>query len=110
MIKLKGLKEEAERAGRPRLTGAEIELMNLAGPRTGLEMMEAVARDDADRELLQPGRLLSQHHRARENRGRAAGALDERMEIHLKKPGAIEFAQVFDEVAGGRRAPGAAER
>ena len=26
-------------------------------------------------------------------------ALDQRMEVHLKKPGSIEFAQIFDEVA-----------
>src|SRR5581483_8790007 len=45
VLKLKGLKEDAERAGRASLAGAEIELMNLAGPRTGLEMMMPVAQN-----------------------------------------------------------------
>ena len=39
VLKLKGLKDEAAAAGRDNLRGVEIELMNLAGPRTGLEMM-----------------------------------------------------------------------
>ena len=42
VLKLKGLKDDAIDAGRGSLTGAEIELMNLAGPRTGLEMMTPV--------------------------------------------------------------------
>src|SRR6185295_17938671 len=44
VLKLKGLKEAAEAAGRGQLSGAEIELMNLAGPRTGLEMMTPLGR------------------------------------------------------------------
>jgi hypothetical protein len=27
-------------------------------------------------------------------------ALNDRMEVNVKKPGAVEFAQIFDEVAG----------
>ena len=42
VLKLKALKDDAIDAGRAKLTGAEIELMNLAGPRTGLEMMTPV--------------------------------------------------------------------
>src|SRR5262249_61683638 len=44
VLKLKGLKEAAEAAGRGQLSGAEIELMNLAGPRPGLEMMTPLGR------------------------------------------------------------------
>ena len=39
-IKLRSLKDIATKAGRPQLTGAEMEAMNLAGPVTGLEMMQ----------------------------------------------------------------------
>ena len=39
MLKLKGLKDLADTVGRAKLSGSEIELMNLAGPRTGLEML-----------------------------------------------------------------------
>jgi hypothetical protein len=27
------------------------------------------------------------------------GALEQRMEVNLKKPGTVEFAQIFDELA-----------
>lgn len=106
IIKLKGLKETAEGAGRMSLTGAEIELMNLAGPGTGLEMMTAaglgvpttnffarsayyrntIVREKTSRELLE--------------------ALDQRMETNLKNSGAVEFAAIFARLQGGR---GAAE-
>ncbi len=39
-MKLKGLKETAEKYSRPNLSGPEMELMNLSGPVTGLEMMQ----------------------------------------------------------------------
>ena len=45
VLKLKALKDEAAAAGRESLAGSEIELMNLAGPRTGLEMMMPVAHN-----------------------------------------------------------------
>jgi len=103
VIKLKGLKEEAERAGRPNLTGAEIELMNLAGPRTGLEMMEPVARK------MPTANFFSQvgYYRNTIVREKTAAellaALDERMDVHMKKPGAVEFAQAFDEAMRASR-------
>ena len=39
-MKLRTLKDTAAQQGRHSLTGAEIELMNLAGPMTGLEMLD----------------------------------------------------------------------
>ena len=38
-VKLRSLKDTAEKYERPHLSGAEMEAMNLAGPVTGLEMM-----------------------------------------------------------------------
>lgn len=97
VVKLSGLRKEAELAGRPKLTGAEIELMNLAGPRTGLEMMDAPGRG-------MPTANFFSHKGYWRNtivRGKTAAellaALDERIEVHMKKPGSIEFAAAFDE-------------
>lgn len=100
VIKLKGLKETAARNGRDRLTGAEIELMNLAGPMTGIEMMTALGR-----QMPTPNFFERQAYgRNTIVRGKTAGelllALDERMETNLKNAGAIEFAAVFDEMTG----------
>ena len=97
-IKLKGLKEEAEKAGRPRLSGAEIELMNLSGPRTGLEMMEPVARGMPTANFFSQGGYYRNTIVREKTAAQLLTALDERMEVSIKKPGAVEFAQVFDEV------------
>ncbi len=105
VIKLKGLKDEAERAGKTRLTGAEIELMNLAGPRTGLEMMEPVARGMPTSNFFSQGGYYRNTIVREKTAAQLLAALDERMEVHIKKPGAIEFAQIFDEVMAVRLAP-----
>ena len=103
-MKLKGLKELADKSGRTKLAGNEIELMNLAGPGTGLEMMDGVARDRADAELL----LRAAYSRNSIVRGKTSeellAALDKRMDENIKNPGAVEFAAVFDEIAKERSA------
>lgn len=99
VLKLEGLKELAEKKGRPRLTGAEIELMNLAGPATGLEMMTPAGRAATTPNFFE----RSAYGRNTIVRGKTGAellkALDVRMDDNIKNEGAIVFAQVFDEVA-----------
>lgn len=109
-IKLKGVKEEADRAGRTRLSGAEIELMNLAGPRTGLEMMEPVGRAMPTANFFSQGGYYRNTIVREKTGAELLKALDERMEIHLKKPGSIEFAAAFDEALKTVPAAQAAQR
>jgi hypothetical protein len=97
-IKLHGLKVLAEKAGRSELSGAEIELMNLAGPATGLEMMDPAG-------LVAPTPNFfarAAYGRNTVVRGRTSAELLEELERRmvqgLKKPGAVEFAEVFDEL------------
>lgn len=102
VVKLYGLKATAEKAGIAALTGAEIELMNLAGPGTAIEMMKpaglkaptpnffernaygrnTIVRDKTSEELLV--------------------ALDKRMDENIKNVGAIEFMAAFDQAMAGR--------
>ncbi|MCB1519498.1 MAG: hypothetical protein KDJ37_02860 [Hyphomicrobiaceae bacterium] len=100
VIKLKGLKEMASKAGRSRLTGAEIELMNLAGPGTGLEMMEPVARTAPSTNFF----ARDAYYRNTIVRGKTAAeliqALDDRMEVNLKNSGAVEFTRIFKRLEG----------
>jgi hypothetical protein len=99
VLKLRGLKDDAEKAGRTQLAGAEIELMNLAGPRTGLEMLTPVGQ------TMPTSNFFSQaaYYRNTIVREKTAiellRALEGRMEVNIKKPGAVEFAQIFDEMA-----------
>jgi hypothetical protein len=99
VLKLKGLKEAAVAAGRSELSGAEIELMNLAGPRTGLEMMTAVGRAMPTSNFFSEAGYYRNTIVREKSAAELLAALEQRMEVHLKKPGAVEFAQVFDELA-----------
>jgi len=99
VLKLKGLKEAAEAAGRGQLSGAEIELMNLAGPRTGLEMMTPLGRTMPTSNFFSEGGYYRNTIVREKTAAELLSALEQRMEASLKKPGAVEFAQVFDEVA-----------
>jgi hypothetical protein len=99
VAKLNEIRKLAASEGRPQLTGAQMELMNLAGPATGLEMMMDVG-------LAMPtSNFFSRvgYERNPVVRGRTSAELlselDKRMDISLQKPGAVEFARIFDEVA-----------
>ena len=97
-VKLKGLKDLAERSGRSALTGAEIELMNLAGPRTGLDMLEPVAHAASTGNFFSAGGYYRNSIVRDKTAAELLVALDGRMNDNLRHAGAIEFAEVFDEV------------
>ncbi|HEU0060212.1 MAG TPA: hypothetical protein VFR19_10075 [Hyphomicrobiaceae bacterium] len=99
VLKLKGLKEAAEAAGRGQLSGAEIELMNLAGPRTGLEMMTPLGRTMPTANFFSEGGYYRNTIVREKTAAELLAALEQRMDVNLKKPGTVEFAQVFDELA-----------
>ncbi|MEZ5818531.1 MAG: hypothetical protein R3D44_15740 [Hyphomicrobiaceae bacterium] len=101
-IKLRGIRDFAERAGRPRLSGAEIELMNLAGPQTGLDMMGAVGLKMPTANFFAQ-RAYNRNPIVKDRTSaELLAALEERMNQNLRKAGAIEFARAFD-VALARR-------
>lgn len=99
VLKLKGLLDDATADGRAKLTGAELELMNLAGPRTGLEMMTPVGNRMPTSNFFSEGGYARNPVVRDKSAAELLATLDARMEIHLKKPGSIEFGQIFDEVA-----------
>jgi hypothetical protein len=99
-IKLLGLKEEAEKAGKPALAGAEMELMNLAGPGTGLEILLHPAAASAPT----PNFFARSAYYVNKMTNNLTGAgllaeLDKRMDADIGKPGAVEFSSAFDSVA-----------
>jgi len=104
VIKLRGLKEMASKAGSEKLSGAEIELMNLAGPGTGLEMMTRQGRAVPTTNFFS----RSAYYRNTIVRGKTStellGALDQRMNENLKNEGAVEFIKIFDRLKVDRRA------
>jgi hypothetical protein len=104
VLKLKGLlATAASEAGLTSLTGAELELMNLAGPRTGLEMMQPIGRTMPTANFFAQAGYYRNTIVREKSGAQLLAALDVRMEDGLKQAGAIEFAAVFDEVLGGSR-------
>lgn len=95
VVKLRGLKEMADKAGLTSLTGAEIELMNLAGPGTGLEMMRPAARDAPTSNFFARDAYFRNTIVRDKTSAELLAALDKRMDDNLANPGAIEFAEAF---------------
>jgi hypothetical protein len=100
VVKLDGLREMAAKAGMNKLTGAEIELMNLAGPGTGLEMMRPAARNAATTNFFERTAYFRNTIVREKTSSELLVALDKRMDQNLGNSGAIEFADAFREVAG----------
>jgi hypothetical protein len=102
-LKLKGLLQTAAAAGRDQLSGAELELMNLAGPRTGLEMMQPIGRGMPTSNFFSQGGYYRNSIVRDKTAAELLAALNERMEVNLRKPGAVEFAAAFDEIEARQR-------
>lgn len=102
VIKLRGVREIAEKAGRATLTPAELELMNLAGPSTGLEMMSPLGSAAPTSNFFSRGGYQRNPVVHKRSGAELLAALDSRMDVHVKKAGAVEFATVFDEVMSAR--------
>lgn len=104
VIKLRDTKRYAERVGRTVLTPEQLELMNLAGPGTGLEMMTGLGSQ------MPTSNFFSRRAYGRNTivRGKTAAellvALGDRMDVNQRNSGAREFAAVFDELLRIRQA------
>ncbi len=102
VIKLHGLKEIARRAGRPSLSSTEIELMNLAGPGTGLEMMRLAGRKMPTTNFFsRRGYYRNTIVRGKTSEG-LMQALSKRMTVNMKNSGAREFVAIFSDLRGQR--------
>ena len=94
--KLSGLKDFAGKNGRDRLAPNEIELMNLAGPRSGLDMLDPAVADVPTANFFQRGGYERNSVVRQRTCAELLKALNERMDANERNPGAMEFARVFD--------------
>ena len=102
--KLKGLKDMAGKFGRPDLTGPQMELMNLSGPVTGLEMMlpagqKAPVTNSFTRRAYYVNKMVIGL-----TGEQLLAELGRRMDTDVNSPGSIEFAAAFDSVMKERTA------
>jgi hypothetical protein len=95
-VKLKGIREFAEKAGRLNLSGPEIELMNLAGPQTGLDMMEPAGRGVPTANFFTQKAYERNPIVKDRTSAELLAALEARMDQNLAKAGSVEFGKAFD--------------
>ena len=103
-IKLKGLKETAEKYDRPKLKGAEMELMNLAGPVTGLEMMQGAGQKAPVTNFFARRAYYVNKMVIGLTGEQLLAELDRRMDHDVTTPGSQEFAAAFDSVVAAKTA------
>lgn len=99
VIKLRGVLDHGISAGRTRLTGPELELMNLAGPGTGLEMMMPIGRRMPTTNFFARAAYYRNTIVREKTGAELLAALEGRMRVNEKNKGAVEFAAIFDELA-----------
>jgi hypothetical protein len=97
-VKLRGLKDFAARKGVTNLSGEELELMNLSGPATGLEMMDPVGLTAPTPNFFSRRAYYINKMVMEKTSAELLADFTKRMDNSSKKPGAVEFAQAFDDV------------
>ena len=103
-MKLRGLKDTAEKAGRPQLAGAEMEAMNLAGPATGLEMMQPAGRKAPVTNFFARRAYYVNKMVVGLTGEQLLAELDRRMTDSMKTAGSQEFEAAFDSVVTAKTA------
>ena len=96
-MKLRGLKDFAARKGMTNMSGEEIELMNLSGPATGLEMMQPVGLTAPTPNFFARRAYYVNKMVMGKTSAELLADFTRRMDNSSQKAGAIEFAQAFDE-------------
>lgn len=103
-MKLKGLMDLAAKKGRPNLTGAQIEVMNLSGPATGLELMQPAGLKAPVTNFFARRAYYVNKMVIGLTGEQLLAELDRRMTESLKAQGSIEFAEAFDSVLAAKTA------
>jgi hypothetical protein len=104
-IKLRGLKDFAKRKGVTNLSGEEIELMNLSGPATGLEMMQPAGLTAPTPNFFSRRAYYVNKMVKGKTSAELLAEFTRRMDNSVKQPGAVEFAQAFDKVRPPEKLP-----
>ncbi len=94
--KLNGIREYAASKGWPHLTGAQLELMNLAGPGRGFEMLQPAARDAATANFFERQGYERNPVVHNKTASQLLAKLDEIMQRNRLKDGARLFDTVFE--------------
>jgi hypothetical protein len=103
-MKLKTVQDTAAQQGRYSLSGAELELMNLAGPMTGLEMMASPGSEAPTTNFFARNAYYVNKMVIGLTGSQLQAELDRRMTFAITKAGSVEFAAAFDSISSTRGA------
>ncbi len=98
VVKLKSIADYAARKGKTGLTGGQLELMNLAGPASGFEMMHPVGKKMPTSNFFQRGGYTRNPVVARKTGEQLLAKIDGIMDRNVRRERAQRFAQIFDAV------------
>ncbi|MEN2495058.1 MAG: hypothetical protein TECD_00972 [Hyphomicrobiaceae bacterium hypho_1] len=102
VVKLADIKKLAERHNLFNISGAKLELMNLAGPGTGLEMMTKVGLDKPTTNFFSRRSYYRNSIVHQRTSAQLIKEINKRMNVNLKKRGSREFVAIFDKILAGR--------
>jgi hypothetical protein len=98
-VKLRGIVEYASKKGMTGLSGAQLELMNLAGPANGFEMMQPIGGTMPTSNFFERKGYERNPVAAKRTGAQLLAKLDEIMDRNVQKQGAQRFARIFDGLA-----------
>ena len=98
-VKLRGIVEYASKKGMTGLSGAQLELMNLAGPSHGFEMMQPIGSTMPTSNFFERRGYERNPVAAKRTGAQLLAKLDEIMDRNVQKQGAQRFARIFDSLA-----------
>jgi hypothetical protein len=98
-VKLRDIVEFAARKGATGLTGAQLEMMNLAGPSNGFEMMQTPGKTMPTSNFFERGGYYRNPVVHDLTGAQLLARFDEKMDRYSQRPGAQKFARIFDSLA-----------
>ncbi len=98
-VKLRDIIEFAAKKGMTRLTGAQLEMMNLAGPANGFEMMQAPGKDVPTANFFERGGYERNPVAHDRTGAQLLVKFDEIMDRNSQRAGAQKLLKIFDSLA-----------
>jgi hypothetical protein len=98
VVKLKSIKDYAAKKGFSNLSGAQLEIMNLAGPARGFEMMQGIGSTMPTSNFFDRGGYERNPVVHDKTGTQLLAKLNEIMDRNVQKPGAARFAQIFEAI------------
>ena len=99
VVKLKGIMDYAAKKGTPTLNGAQLELIDLAGPGNGFEMMQPVGSTMPTSNFFERGGYERNPMVHDKTGAQLLTKISEIMDRNEQKPAGVKFSKIFESIA-----------